>query len=664
MSLPRKPTGLYGWIKSNDGRSLGLFLAFLLAMQVICAINLFLPLAVLDVMHAPFLDWSGYLIRYAPFVLAGSVLWFGSEFFWHIEKVKKVSGFRFIDNREEPRLCSVIEPLITALGLPIPFVGLIDSPARNAFACGIGRKKAVVVVTRGLLDTLNDEELAAVLAHELSHIKNGDIRLMAATNILMSRLELLNKNNVLRFTPIHVALALAIPVILPLTLAGTFIGHMTLRAGQISRLLIASAREYIADAEAAQLTKNPAALASALVKVEHDYRLPDMRHEDDSMMIAGDSQGEGATHPTVAQRVAALARTTGSMVFNTPGGIREEQWAASSTLSEARAAALLHQLPAARILPRIRSGSQTNVLGMTRNAMIMAAATIGGLVMLHSRELKNPTAIAAKFDIRPLSVIVGLPQGCDLVTITFSATTRKSCASRSASGVYADFEGQDNTLAGWLADVSKWRRAEGFINPDVTLINLNSTEVAPRPYLGVSGKLTGVYALTRSNDIVAVKENGTFSNRTTADVNIMEQRQVGCFWATPIYDEPEGRYSLNYEVNGTSLQDYLNLAQASAENGPPKGSTDEDVWLKKYAEYRWIYTVSVNDFWGFRGLKQMQETYRKPEHAAVLRRMADRLTDAKFTTGLSEVEIVQMESLVTRPEVYVPCSAVRKGYFD
>jgi Zn-dependent protease with chaperone function len=467
MALQDQPTGLYGWIKTNDGRSVGLFLAFLLAMQAICAVNLFFPLALIDPEHAPLLAWGGYITRYAWIMLFGSVIWFGWAFFWHIETVKKASGFYFIDDQDEPRLCRIIEPLIVMMDLTPPFMGVIDTKARNAFACGIGRKKAVIVVTRGLLDTLNDQELEAVLAHELSHIKNGDIRLMAASNILMSRLQQTDKNNMLRFSPVHVVAALAVPAILPLSLIGTFISHISLRAGQASRLIIASAREYIADAESAVLTKNPAALASALVKVEHDYRIPDMRHEDDSMMIAGDSEGEGATHPTVTQRVAALARTTGSMVFNAPGAIPAAQWDASPTLSEARAAALLQQLPRARILPRIQSGSQTNMLGFTKNAMIMVAVTVGGLICIHWSELTNPRVIAAKFDIRPLAGLTGLPKGCDLVTVSFLPATQQACAQRFGKNPHLDYESQRNTLAGLLSDAAEIRAAKGDSNPDV-----------------------------------------------------------------------------------------------------------------------------------------------------------------------------------------------------
>ena len=230
------PTGLYGWIKSNDGRSTGLFVLFLLAIQVVAPLALIVPLIVLDPAHAPFTSWSGYFGRYGPLVLLGSVAWFAAQLWWHLETVRKAVGFRFVDGGDEPRLCAVVEPLIILAGLPTPFIGVIESDARNAFACGCGaQEKAVIVVTRGLLDAVSDAELGAVLAHELSHVKYGDIRLMAAANIFMATLAALHQRNVLRFTPVHGILAIALPSILPLSLVASLIGRLGLRAGQVSR---------------------------------------------------------------------------------------------------------------------------------------------------------------------------------------------------------------------------------------------------------------------------------------------------------------------------------------------------------------------------------------------------------------------------------------------
>ena len=392
-----QPTGLYGWIESNDGRSAGLFCGFLLAVQVLVAVLLILPLALLDIGHSPLNSPLGYLARYAPLVLIASAVWFGLQMLWHIETVKKAVGFHFVDSRDEARLCRVIEPLIIAMGLPVPFVGVIESRARNAFACGVGHKKAVVVVTRGLLHALDEEELAAVLAHELSHIKHGDIRLMAAANVLLGGLATMQRYNPMRFTIFHMVAAVVVPAVLPIVLVAGFVSHLALRAGQVLRLLIASSREFIADAEAADLTRNPAALASALIKVEHDYRVETARDEDDAMMIAGDSDGEGATHPTVAQRIAALARTTGSMVFNAPHSPSRIFGRAGTSLEEAEAAALNRRLPPTRALARVRRASNTNWLGLDPLGTWALAGTTVLLVLLNWGSIHDLPSLLALF---------------------------------------------------------------------------------------------------------------------------------------------------------------------------------------------------------------------------------------------------------------------------
>jgi Zn-dependent protease with chaperone function len=659
MASSDTPTGLHSWIRSNDGRSLVLFIVFLLALQTIVGLNLFFPLAVFDPGHAPLFSWGGYFTRYAPLVLIGSGVWFGWEFFWHIESVKKASGFSFIDEHDEPRLCSIIQPLITIMGLPVPFVGIIESPARNAFACGIARKKAVVVVTRGLIDSLNNDELAAVLAHELSHIKNGDIRLMAAANIFMTRLQVLHKNNPLKFTPIHVVLAFAIPVILPLTLAGTFIAHIVLRAGQVSRLMIASSREYIADAEAVQLTQNPAAFASALLKVGHNYRIDSMRREDDAMMIAGDTEGDDATHPTVAQRVAALARTTGSMVFNAPGAIGEEQWAAVPALREARAAAQLQALPKANFLARLRSGSKVDIFGFSMMAKLMLLVTVVGLAYIHFEELGSAKTMAAKFDARPLSFIVGAPLGCMIPSSSDSA--KAICKAGEGTEVYKEFEGQKNTLAGWLADTSKRRKKEGYINPKISLTDMDDNAKFAE-FKGLSGRLNGVTAAMRGNDFIH-KKGAVFVQGIPQGITIAELDQVGCFDdGIRLDDQPEGKYRLDEaeSLGGWTYAKYMQSLRSEAEILTQAGVKVSDAQLRNYVSRRqeWMFAVVYN-LWGLPGLRAMQNELLSGPHPALVERLRERMKDTAFNSTLSPLEAATYRALVRNPRDFVPCLALR-----
>jgi Zn-dependent protease with chaperone function len=651
------PTGLYGWIQSNDGRSITLFLSFLVAVQAIVAMVLFLPLTVFDAEHAPFFGWSGYFLRYAPIVLAGSVLWFGWQMFWHIESVKRAVGFRFIDDQDEPRLCRVIEPLIMTMGLPIPFVAVIESDARNAFACGIARKKAVVVVTRGLIDDLGDEELACVLGHELSHIKNGDIRLMAAANIFMEALGKLHRNNPLKFTPIHVVLAVAVPAILPLTLAGGFIGHLALRAGQVSRLMIASAREFIADAEAVQVTQNPAAMASALVKVEHRWQVDGLRKGDDAMMIAGDTQGEGATHPTIAHRIAALARTTGTMVFNAPGAIPAGMWDQSPTLSEAKASALLRQLPKADILPRLRAGSSENVLGLTKMGLLYLATTVTALATLHWEELSSPRVMLAKFDIRPIAVMLGSPIACRF-------DQSKACEKRLSGNVYQDFAGQKNTLAGWMAETSRRRQEKGYIDGDLTVANFEQFGMKREPYVGQSGRLAGVTHIVDSQGMYQ-SPSGGYTSVKPDNLDVAEIDGVGCFPVTLHYGEPEGHYPLDKEMSDEMDVNTLvgfTERHVSGAVAPVSPTADKAMW--DYVDKRRISQQIAYDFYGLPGLSLVRNALRGPEHAPVVTRLAERLKDPTFTRGKSGYDIASARAIVRSSDAFIPCPAVKHGALE
>jgi Zn-dependent protease with chaperone function len=169
---------------------------------------------------------------------------------------------------------------------------VIESPARNAFACGLNARTAVVVATRGLVESLDDDELAAVAAHEIAHIRNGDIRLMAAANVLMENLEALQRRNPLRIAGwTRTILAVLLPPFLLLCLAAGFAARCAFTLARVSRLLISSSREFVADADAVRMTHNPAALVSALRRIEGRSAVAGIGARTDAMMIDGPVSG-------------------------------------------------------------------------------------------------------------------------------------------------------------------------------------------------------------------------------------------------------------------------------------------------------------------------------------------------------------------------------------
>jgi Zn-dependent protease with chaperone function len=236
----------------------------------------------------------------------------------HVNSVRRDLAFRFVDKTDEPRLCALLEPLAIAIGVRAPYVGVIESRAMNAFACGASRNFSVVVFTRGAIDGLDDDELSAVIAHELIHIRNGDTRLIAAANVFLRGLGLLDRVNV--FKPRRyrqVAVVLIAPVLFPLYLGIALLAQFLKRLGYASRLLISSAREFIADAEAVRLTQNPSAFVSALRKIEGNGAIDGLLPEQDAMMIDGAAQGALATHPTIDERIQAIVAATGAMALET-----------------------------------------------------------------------------------------------------------------------------------------------------------------------------------------------------------------------------------------------------------------------------------------------------------------------------------------------------------
>jgi Zn-dependent protease with chaperone function len=309
--------GLFGHIKHNDLMSILMFLGFMLALQLLACALLFVPLFFFDPSHSV-LSLGGYITRYVPLVAIGGGVAFWVQFSAHVETVRNQMGFRYLERRDDTRLFTLVETLALAAGIQTPKIGLIETSARNAFACGYNQSNAVIVVTRGLRNALNDHELEAVLAHEMTHIVNNDIRLIAAANVMMSSLTKMSGKNpfILKswwrflFIPIF-------PLILIVSSGIQWLSQFALSLGKVSRLVIASSREYVADAEAIRLTHKPEALISALRRIENLSAIEGLDPENDAMMIDGASHGEYATHPTIFERIAAIEVLAGL----TPSGV-------------------------------------------------------------------------------------------------------------------------------------------------------------------------------------------------------------------------------------------------------------------------------------------------------------------------------------------------------
>src|SRR5919108_2909769 len=178
--------GLYTHIRSNRRRSIGLLIGLFFLVYVMVFAGALLAEALLE--DAP-LDW---LLRAAwrdfllalPWATLGTGLWILIAYKAHQWLIDAVTGGRAISRQEDPRLWNLLENLCISRGIPMPKLKLMDSNALNAFATGLNQKQYSITVTSGLARALNDAEIEAVLGHELTHIRNGDVRLLVIAVVI------------------------------------------------------------------------------------------------------------------------------------------------------------------------------------------------------------------------------------------------------------------------------------------------------------------------------------------------------------------------------------------------------------------------------------------------------------------------------------------------
>ncbi len=235
--------------------------------------------------------------------------------------VLSISGAREATQAEDQMLNNVVEEMSLAAGIPKPKIYVIDDPSPNAFATGPDPEHAVVAVTTGLMQKLNRDELQGVIAHELGHVRNYDIRFMTTVALIAGLIPLLadlfirmqwfgggrrdsrDKNNGL--AAIFMVVGLLLAILAPL-------------CSVLIEMAVSRKREYLADATSAELTRYPEGLASALRKISSDTgKLHVANRATQHMYIVNPLQlhgGDGlfSTHPSTENRIKALLGNMGS----------------------------------------------------------------------------------------------------------------------------------------------------------------------------------------------------------------------------------------------------------------------------------------------------------------------------------------------------------------
>jgi heat shock protein HtpX len=335
--------GLYTHIASNKFRSM-LLLAGLFALVYVMVYAGALIAEVVINSGAPadyyLLAAARDLIKAFPYATGAAVLWIVIAYFFHQSIVDAVTGGQAVTRQQQPRLYNLLENLCISRGIPMPKLKIIESDARNAFATGLNQKQYAITVTTGLLNALNDQELEAVLGHELTHIRNGDVQMMVIAVIIAGVVGFFAELLFRSFTNFGYyggyggswSSSSSSPssssssssgssdrkgsgggAVIVIIVAVALIALAWLLS-QLVRLALSRSRELLADAGSVELTKNPDAMISALRKIENRGELPGATSA--VMELCVDNPREGfadlfATHPSVESRVQALVKYAG-----------------------------------------------------------------------------------------------------------------------------------------------------------------------------------------------------------------------------------------------------------------------------------------------------------------------------------------------------------------
>lgn len=253
--------------------------------------------------------WSGNT-SIMPWVIGGAILYALIQYFAAGKLAVATTGAQEIQKSDNPRLYRIVENLAITLGIPTPKVYIMDDPAPNAFATGRDPKHAIVAATTGILEIMDDRELEAVMAHELGHVRNYDIRVSMIAFGLASAIGLLSNlvMNTLFFggdrressaNPITMVIGIVLIVLAPIMAA-------------IIQMAVSRQREYLADASGVLTTRDPEGLASALEKLQQYGQPMQQQNSAAAHLFISNPLSSGffnnlfSTHPPLEARIKRL----------------------------------------------------------------------------------------------------------------------------------------------------------------------------------------------------------------------------------------------------------------------------------------------------------------------------------------------------------------------
>jgi heat shock protein HtpX len=251
-----------------------------------------------------------------PWVTIGVIIWFTIAWFSHSAMISAATSSKPLERNENKRVYNLVENLCISRGLTMPKVNIIEDDSLNAFASGLSPKTYTVTLSRGIINKLDDSELEAVIAHELTHIRNRDVRLLIISIVFVGIFAFISEAlfRSIRFGGLSRdkkgtgAIGILIAMILAL------VGYLI---ASLCRFALSRKREYLADAGSAELTRNPLALASALRKISEDPTIEAVQRKDVAQMFIENPQAAlnkssfsignlFATHPPIKKRIEIL----------------------------------------------------------------------------------------------------------------------------------------------------------------------------------------------------------------------------------------------------------------------------------------------------------------------------------------------------------------------
>lgn len=276
--------------------------------------------------HDPhFLDVNevnAYYLPTIPWVVGGVAIWFLISYYFNSSMVKHATGAEPLTRKENPRIYNIVENLCMTCGMDMPKINIVQDDMLNAFASGIDKKSYTVTLTTGIIDKLNDEELAGVIGHELTHIRNRDTKLLITSIIFVGIISTVISfvvrilSNIISYGGSSRSRdrkdnGMSVVVVMFIILICSVIAYIFT---VLTRFAISRKREFMADAGGAELCGNPEALASALVKISEEPGLADVGREDVAeLFIVYPSSLKGnflsnmfSTHPDINERIRIL----------------------------------------------------------------------------------------------------------------------------------------------------------------------------------------------------------------------------------------------------------------------------------------------------------------------------------------------------------------------